>query len=91
MALSYADKQRAENPVEYEKARLVVDVATALKLAVEGAGMSVGGLAARLGRGRAIVYRQLSGHENLSLGKVAELAFHLGKRLEVDLVDISES
>jgi transcriptional regulator with XRE-family HTH domain len=88
--LSYADEQRAKHPVQYEKSRLVIDVTSELKLALEEDQLSVSSLARRLGRGRAIVSRQLSGQENLSLGKLAELAFHLGKRFEVRLVDLDE-
>ena len=89
-SLSYADEQREKNPVQYEKSRLVIDVSTALKLALEDQGCTISDLAHRIGRGRAIVSRQLSGQENMTLGKLAELAFHLGKRFEVGLVDIAE-
>ena len=86
---SYADEQREQNPLQYEKSRLVIDVTSDLKIALEEQQLSISDLARRLGRGRAIVARQLSGQENLSIGKLAELAFHLGKRFEVSLVDIT--
>jgi hypothetical protein len=89
--LSYADEQRIKNPLQYEKSRLLIDVTTELKLALEDQGINISELARQVGRGRAIVARQLSGQENLSLGKLAELAFHLGKRFEMSLVNISQS
>lgn len=85
MTLSYADELRRREPLEYEKARLIIDVATELKLALEDSGLTQRDLAARLGRTPGMVSRQLSGHENLSLGKIAELALALGKRFEIKL------
>ena len=86
---TYADDQRALNPLQYEKSRLVIDAVTELKIALEDGGLTISDLARLVGRGRAIVSRQLAGHENLTLGKLAELSWHLGKRFEIQLADIT--
>jgi transcriptional regulator with XRE-family HTH domain len=87
---SYADEQQEKHPLEFEQARLVIDATTALKQALEDQGLSISELARRLGRGRAILSRQLSAQENLTLEKLAELAFHLGKRFEIGLVNMAQ-
>ena len=45
--LSYADEQRAKNPVQYEKSRLVIDVTTDLKLALVAIGVAASDTASR--------------------------------------------
>jgi transcriptional regulator with XRE-family HTH domain len=89
--ISYAERERRRNPVLYEQVRLVMDAVADLKLAMEDLGISQSDLARRLGRSRGIVSRQLRGHENLSLGKLAELAHALGKRFELKLSDVPAS
>lgn len=87
---SYADRERAQNPLSYEKARAVIDASTLLKLALEDLGLSQRELARRLGRQPSIVSRQLNGMENLSIGKFVELAFALSKRVHFELSDIEQ-
>ena len=87
---TFADKVRQENPLEYEKARLIVDATQEIKVALEDAGLTMAELSRRCGKSRAIVSRQLQGSQNLSLAKIAELAFVLGKRFSFELKDIDE-
>lgn len=91
MNLSYEERERRRDPVAWEKTRLVMEAATMLKLALEEQGWTQEDLARHLGRTQGIISRQLRGHENLSLGKLAELAYALGKRFEVEISDLEES
>lgn len=91
MTLSYADEQRERNPVAYEKARLVIDVTDELKLAMEDSGITLTGLAEKLGRTKGGLSRQLSGSENMTLGKIAELAYALGRRFSMKLEQIEST
>lgn len=88
---TYAEQVRERNPIAYERARLVVDVTNQLEIALEEQGLTQADLARRLGRSRSIVSRQLSGAANLSLGKLAELAFAIGKRFEFTLSNVQEA
>lgn len=88
---TYVEQERERNPVAYERARLVVDVTNELEIALEDQGMSQADLARLLGRSRSIISRQLSGTANLSLGKLAELAYAIGKRFEFSLSDAQQA
>lgn len=82
------NNRRANNPLLYEKTRLVLDAVLDLKLEMERLGVSQAQLAEKLGKTRGIMSRQLAGRENLSLGKLAEMAFALGRRFDLKLSPI---
>ena len=88
MTMSLAEKVRLEDPLAWERTRLVVEASTALKLALHELGWTQSDLARNAHKSRAIVSRQLRGTENMSLGKLAELAYVLHKRVSIDLVDL---
>jgi transcriptional regulator with XRE-family HTH domain len=86
---SSLEPQRERHPLAYEQARLCSDVSMALRSALEDSGLTQRALAEQLGVSPGIVSRQLAGAENLSLGKLASLAFALGLRCEISLCTLS--
>ncbi len=86
---TYSDEFREQHPVEYEQTRLVMDCATDLKNLLKDSGMPQAALAQRMGKSRAIISRQLSGDYNISLAKLAELAYHLGRRFVFKLQSLT--
>lgn len=89
MRTSYGDRQRKQNPLAHEQARLIVDLTTELKLALEDRGLTQKDLSERLGTSASVVCRQINGRENLTLEKLAEIAFVLGKRFDFRLRELT--
>ena len=75
-----------ENRILSEKERLALEVAVSLGEAMERSGMTKAEFAKKMGKSKAYVTRLLQGNYNLTLGTLAEVAYHLGRRVEISLV-----
>lgn len=89
MQKTYAEIQRDEAPLTYEQARLSVDFATGLRVALEERGWSVRELARLVGESDSDLSSQLEDASSLTLADLAALSFCLGKRVEIKLTDIT--
>jgi len=75
----------------FAQEQLIVDAAEEIWAAMEKAQKSNVDLAATLGKSKAFVSQILSGSRNMTLRTLADIAFSLGKRPCVRLLDAHES
>lgn len=90
MTIDRATEERLADPLAWEKMRLLMEVRHALILTLEDQHLTQRELARRINRSEGNVSLQLNSQDNMSLGKAAELAFALGKRFKIELVDLDE-
>ena len=79
------------SPKDQAAGRFVSRVRRALQKALaeeaQKRGLTQSGLARAIGVNRSVISRELRGHKDLSLSRVAELAWALGRRPVFDLVE----
>jgi predicted nucleotidyltransferase/DNA-binding XRE family transcriptional regulator len=75
----------------HEQERLVLEATDRISEAMEEAGISKADLARMLGTSRAHVSTLLSGERNMTLRTLADLAYVLGRRVEISLEPLPSS
>ena len=74
-------------PSRREAARFVTRVRRALQKALAERGLTQSDIAREIGVHRSVINREFRGYKDITLGRVAELSFAMGRRPAFDLPD----
>ena len=85
---SYFDQLRVDKPVVVERMEFDMLAADLLKQEMQITGLTQNQLGVRAGMTRQAVNQSLSGIRGCSIMTLVKLAFHMGKRWEITLVDL---